>query len=60
MTGGTGPEGRARIRERVKAGAASQVDRYHGLLAVLNGQPSRPSRAADLEWLLAALDSSDS
>lgn len=57
VTGGAGPERRARIRERVKAGAASQADRYHELLAVLNGQQSRPSRAADLEWLLAALDS---
>ena len=49
--------GRAYIRERVAAGAASQSDRYHELLAVLNGERARPSRAADLEWLLAALDS---
>jgi hypothetical protein len=48
---------RAYIRERVAAGAASQSDRYHELLAVLNGERARPSRVADLEWLLAALDS---
>ncbi|HEX6452019.1 MAG TPA: hypothetical protein VF060_21475 [Trebonia sp.] len=47
---------RAYIWKRVAAGAASQSDRYHELLAVLNGERARPSRAADLEWLLAALD----
>ena len=35
----------------------SQSDRYHELLAVINGQRARPSRTADLRWLIAALDS---
>jgi hypothetical protein len=34
----------------------SQSDRYHELLAVINGQQARPARATDLEWLLAAID----
>ncbi|MGH3254966.1 MAG: MerR family transcriptional regulator [Streptosporangiaceae bacterium] len=48
---------RAHVRERLKAGVDSQSDRYHQLLAVINGRPSRPFHAADLEWLLAAIDS---
>lgn len=48
---------RAYIRQRLEAGVDSQSDRYHQLLAVVNGQQPRPSRAADLEWLLAAMDS---
>jgi DNA-binding transcriptional MerR regulator len=47
---------RAYVRERLEAGVDSQSDRYHELLAVINGQQARPSRAADLEWLLAAID----
>jgi DNA-binding transcriptional MerR regulator len=46
---------RAYVRERLVAGVGSQSDRYHELLAVINGQQARPSRAADLEWLLAAI-----
>jgi DNA-binding transcriptional MerR regulator len=48
---------RAYIRERLEAGVDSQSDRYHQLLAVINGRQSRPSHAPDLEWLIAALDS---
>jgi DNA-binding transcriptional MerR regulator len=48
---------RAYVRERLEAGLGSQSDRYHELLAVINGQQARPSRAADLEWLIAAIDS---
>jgi DNA-binding transcriptional MerR regulator len=48
---------RAYVRARLEAGLGSRSDRYHQLLAVINGQQSRPSHAADLEWLLAAIDS---
>jgi DNA-binding transcriptional MerR regulator len=48
---------RAYIRERLKAGVDSQSDRYHQLLAVINGRQSRPSHGPDLEWLIAAIDS---
>lgn len=48
---------RAYIRERLAAGVDSQSDRYHELLAVINGKQSRPSHAPDLEWLIAAMDS---
>jgi len=48
---------RAYVRERLEAGAGSQSDRCHQLLAVINRQQSRPSRTPDLEWLLAAIDS---
>jgi DNA-binding transcriptional MerR regulator len=54
---GADPARRAYVRERLEAGVGSQSDRYHELLAVINGQQSRPSRAADLEWLIAAIDS---
>lgn len=57
LLGGADEDRRAAIRGRVETGVASQSDRYHELLAVLNGERARPSRAADLEWLLAALDS---
>jgi hypothetical protein len=33
------------------------ADRYRELLAVINGQQVRPSRAPDLQWLLAAIGS---
>jgi DNA-binding transcriptional MerR regulator len=56
LLAGAGPARRAYVRERAAARAASQSDRYHDLLAVLNGQRARPSRVADLEWLRAALD----
>jgi DNA-binding transcriptional MerR regulator len=48
---------RGYVRKRLEAGAVSQSDRYHQLLAVINGQQSRPSRVPDLEWLIAAIDS---
>jgi DNA-binding transcriptional MerR regulator len=48
---------RAYVRERLQAGVDSQSDRYHELLGVINGQQARPSHAANLEWLLAAIDS---
>jgi DNA-binding transcriptional MerR regulator len=48
---------RGYVRERLEAGVDSQSDRYHELMAVINGQQARPSRAADLQWLLAAIDS---
>jgi DNA-binding transcriptional MerR regulator len=48
---------RAYVRERLEAGVDSQSDRYHQLLAVINGRQARPSHAADLEWLIAAIDS---
>jgi DNA-binding transcriptional MerR regulator len=54
---GADPPRRAYVRERLEAGVGSQSDRYHELLAVINGQESRPSHAADLEWLIAAIDS---
>jgi hypothetical protein len=57
LLAGADPARRAYIRERVAAGAASQSDRYHELLAVLGGQQAHPSRIADLEWLLTAIDS---
>lgn len=48
---------RAHVRERLAAGVDTQSDRYHELLAVINGQQARPSRTPDLQWLLAATDS---
>jgi DNA-binding transcriptional MerR regulator len=48
---------RAYVRERLAVGVDSQSDRYHELLDVINGQQARPSRAPDLQWLLAAIDS---
>jgi DNA-binding transcriptional MerR regulator len=57
LLGGADPARRAYVRERLEAGLDSQSDRYHGLLAVINGQPPRPSRTPDLQWLVAALDS---
>ena len=48
---------RAYVRQRLEAGVDSHSDRYHQLLAVINGQQSRPSHAPDLEWLIAAIDS---
>jgi hypothetical protein len=48
---------RAYVRERLAVGIGSQSDRYHELLAVINGQQPRPSRVPDLQWLLAAMDS---
>lgn len=57
LLGGADAARRAYIRERLAAGVDSQSDRYHQLLAVINGQPPRPARAPDLEWLIAAIDS---
>ena len=54
---GADPARRAYVRERLQAGVDSQSDRYHELLAVLNGHQSRSSHASDLEWLVAAIDS---
>jgi hypothetical protein len=48
---------RSSIKARLRAGVDSQSDRYHELLAVINGDQPRPSRAADLEWLIAVIDS---
>ena len=48
---------RVYVRQRLAAGIDSRSDRYHELLAVINGQQPRPSRAPDLQWLLAAIDS---
>lgn len=48
---------RAYVRQRLADGIDSQSDRYHELLALISGQQARPSRAPDLQWLLAALDS---
>jgi hypothetical protein len=48
---------RAYIRQRLKASAGRQSDRYHQLLAVINGQQARPSCALDLQWLITAIDS---
>jgi hypothetical protein len=48
---------RAYVRDRLEAGVDSQSDRYHAPLAVINGQQARPSHAADLKWLMAAIDS---
>ena len=47
---------RSYVRQRLEAGRDSQADRYHELLAVINGERSYPSRAAEIDWLLAALD----
>jgi DNA-binding transcriptional MerR regulator len=57
MLGGADAARRAYIRERLEAGVASKSDRYHELLAVLNGEQARPSRIPDLRWLMAAIDS---
>jgi hypothetical protein len=54
---GTDAAQRAYIRERLEAGVDSQSDRYHQLLAVINGQEPRPSRSSDLQWLITAIDS---
>jgi hypothetical protein len=47
---------RSYVRHRLEAGRDSQADRYHELLAIINGERSYPSRAAEIDWLLAALD----
>jgi hypothetical protein len=57
LTDGADAAKRDYIRQRLEAGLDSQSDRYHQLLAVINGQPPRPSRAVDLEWLIAAIES---
>jgi DNA-binding transcriptional MerR regulator len=54
---GTDAARRHYVRERLEAGVDSQSDRYHELLGVINGQQARPSHAADLQWLIAAMDS---
>ena len=51
---------RAYVRQRLADGLEARSDRYHQLLAVINGQQPRPSRAPDLEWLIAAIDSQPS
>lgn len=50
------PKRRSYVRQRLEAGRVSQADRYHELLAVLNGERSYPSRSEEIDWLLAALD----
>lgn len=57
LLAGADPAKREYLTKRLAAGAESQSDRYHELLAVINGQQARPSRADDLKWLLAAIDS---
>ncbi|WP_323377514.1 hypothetical protein [Streptomyces sp. RB17] len=47
----------AYVRERLRAGLDSQSERYHRLLALINGEQPRPTHAGNLEWLLAAIDS---
>ncbi|WP_433455470.1 MerR family transcriptional regulator [Streptomyces sp. CA-142005] len=47
----------AYVRERLRAGLDSQSERYHRLLAVINGEQPRPTHAGNLEWLLTAIDS---
>jgi hypothetical protein len=47
---------RAAVRERLAAGLDSQSERYHRLLAVINGEQPRPSHGSDLEWLMTAID----
>jgi DNA-binding transcriptional MerR regulator len=47
---------RAEVRERLAAGLDSQSERYHRLLAVINGEQPRPSHGSDLEWLIIAID----
>jgi hypothetical protein len=42
---------------QLAAGVDTRSDRYHELLAVINGQQARPSRTPELQWLLAAIDS---
>ncbi|MCQ4083140.1 MerR family transcriptional regulator [Streptomyces sp. RB6PN25] len=46
---------RAYVLERLEAGIDSQSERYHRLLAVINGQEPRPSHVPDFEWLIAAI-----
>lgn len=46
---------RAYVLERLEAGIDSQSERYHQLLAVINGEQPRPSHVPDFEWLIAAL-----
>lgn len=57
LLGGADATRRAYVRERLAAGVDTQSDRYHELLAVINGEQAPPSRAPDLRWLLAAIDS---
>ncbi len=57
LLGGADAARRAYVRQRLAAGIGSRSDRYHELLAVINGQQPRPSRTPDLTWLLAAIDS---
>lgn len=54
---GAGADRRAYVHTRLAAGIDSQSDRYHELLGVINGQQACPSRAPDLRWLIAAIDS---
>ena len=48
------------VRQRLAHGLDARSDRYHELLAVISGQQPRPSRAPDLEWLIAAIGSQPS
>jgi DNA-binding transcriptional MerR regulator len=57
LLGAPDPARRAQVRRRLESGLTSQSDRYHHLLAVINGEEPRPSATANLRWLLAALDS---
>jgi DNA-binding transcriptional MerR regulator len=43
------------VLERLTAGLDSQADRYRRLLAIINGQPPRPSHVPDFEWLITAI-----
>jgi DNA-binding transcriptional MerR regulator len=47
---------RAYVRERLESGLDSQSERYHRLLAAVNGEQPRPSHGSDLEWLMTAID----
>ena len=57
LLGGGDEARRAYVRKRLGVGVDSHSDRYHQLIAVINGQQPRPSHTPDLEWLIAALDS---
>jgi DNA-binding transcriptional MerR regulator len=55
LLAGADPARREYVLERLSAGVDSQADRYRQLLAVINGQPPRPSHVPDFEWLITAM-----
>lgn len=57
LLGGADAARRAAVRDRLTAGLDSRSERYHRLLAIVSGEQPPPSQSADLEWLVAALDS---